>query len=111
METAILILQDSLIQQKEQLSLAEKKYNLCVIKKQAGFNKRGIDNIKGFIAEIEEAISVLERAIGKPSDTDSNCNIHHISNSEVAVCVCQNPTHIVFDDGILRCDNFWLPIK
>ena len=59
METAILILRDSLIDQRQQLSLAEKR-NLDENAPAKKMRDLGIKNLKGFISDIEEAILVLE---------------------------------------------------
>jgi len=62
METAILILQYSLMQQREQLNLAEKRQNDYKNDKQKLMIMKAVNNLKGFIADIENAIKELERA-------------------------------------------------
>ena len=58
METAILILQDSLIEQKQQLSLAEKRRNDYKNEKQKLIKMKAVNNLKCFIADIENAIKI-----------------------------------------------------
>tara|TARA_R110002111_G_scaffold59176_2_gene99687 strand:- start:256 stop:654 length:399 start_codon:yes stop_codon:yes gene_type:complete len=60
MELPILVLQDTLNQQREQLSQAEKDLNKAPKFKE--FREKGINNLKGFIAELEEGINVLTLA-------------------------------------------------
>lgn len=60
MELPILILQDTLNQQREQLSQAEKDLNKQPKFKE--FRQKGINNLKCFIAELEEGINILTLA-------------------------------------------------
>ena len=83
METAILILQDSLIEQKQQLSLAEKRQNDYKNEKQKLIIMKAINNLKGFIADIESAIKTLERAQEEryASVPQANELLPHVSGS------------------------------
>jgi hypothetical protein len=83
METAILILQDSLNEQKQQLSLAEKRQNDYKNEKQKLMKMKAVNNLKGFIADIENAIKTLECAQEEryASVPQANELLPHVSGS------------------------------
>ena len=76
METPILILEDALIQQKEQLKQLKKKRIFHNPKQEILVNK-AINNVKVFIAEIEEALNIL-----KPNE------LKGVSNNENTQKIC-----------------------
>ena len=77
METPILILKDALIQQNEQLKLAEKRRHDYKNEKQMLFKEKGIENLKGFIAEIEKAIAILESEGNKQPESNEEHSVSH----------------------------------
>jgi len=90
MELPILLLKDALLQQKEQLSRAEK--NLNKDPKFMEFRQKGIDNIKRFIAELEEGINVLTKA----DEQKEALLINGVGNTEGEFCgICKESFKIV----------------
>lgn len=72
MELPILLLTDSLNQQREQLILAEKNSTKANNEKQVELYNRAIQNLKGFIAELESAIKILNEHTGETRTLEEN---------------------------------------
>lgn len=90
MELPILLLKDALLQQQEQLSRAEKDLNKDP--KFTEFRQKVIDNLKRFIAELEEGINILTKA----DEQKETLIINGVGNTEGEFCgICEESFRIV----------------